>query len=294
MKRFLIHLIFIGYGSLVFGQSFSNGIVVNKVNTDNTIGAQHRSLLRSNLQTQLGGGENSSLGSLFCNAFMSQLSSQEISGMAKKKVYEYALDLTFYDAVLNQEYRVSTLQLTGSGATPNAAVKSAIQGLRSKRKELSLLKQKVVDEQQAAFKDCTTVQARIVDFKSQKKYASILALTNNIGAAHPCYATFVTARKAAYEAQQAMGCQNAISKAKASIAIGNFEDASRFLGQVDPRMDCTGEIDQVITEMGAKFSAEQMKTLEWYIKYKSDEIDIQKAQMNIISNLVLKELLHAH
>lgn len=295
MKNLIFVFGLLLFATLLNGQSFSDGILVNDINFDKTIPSSEIVLLRNNLQFQLGqlNGETA-FGSLTCNAFLSQLQMEQITGIANKQVFKYALDLTFYDRVLDQEYDRATINLVGSGQNNLAAVKSAIQNIRTKGKELALIKEKVWQMQSETMQSCDKIIGQLADFDMEKNYTKILVLTNHISSDHPCYADIKITREKAYKAHQSLSCGAAIAKAKASMAINDFENASRYIGQVDPKMDCADEIDSLIAEMDSKFSAQQMKTMEWYIKYKSDEADIQKAQISIISNLVLKELIHAH
>lgn len=295
MRKICSFFIFFACIYTAQGQSLSNGILVGKIDVDNSISRSNQELLRDLLQNQLGKINNgTTFGSLFCNAFLSQVNQGEISGMAKKKVFKYALDLKFYDIVLNEEYHTATFNLSGSGSNKEQAIKACIQSLRRKKKELASTKEKVWQIQASTLKSCDKINRKLSELQELKQYTSILALTNTINLDHPCYNSMASYRKEAYQAQQLASCNQAIRNAKASLAVNDFEKVKRIITQVDPKLECATEIDELIKEMSQKFSDQQMEVMEWYIKYKSDEMDMQKAQMNIISNLILKELIHAH
>jgi hypothetical protein len=274
---------------LLSGQSGRMNILVDLPQVTTEADGAEAGALRQILQTRLAppAGENY-FGSLACRATLSRTGTEEISGIAKRQVVRYVLDLRIYDRVLDEALADRSLQLTGSGDTDRAAAQNAVRQLHRRGTELQAFAAEALRAHQASLLSCEKVLARLQTLLDQRAYTQILALTNGLAEDHPCYGAVSGVRDRAYAQRQSAWCNTAIQKAQSALAVADFATASRLLSSIDPRLDCAADVDRLIQDMAARFSERDMKTLDWYLAYKTGELDLQRARTEIISNLVLQ------
>jgi len=145
----------------------------------------------------------------------------------------------------------------GAGRTRNAALVNAVSSLQGNDPDLR-------DFSRAA-------RDRILDYYSQRcdqiildaqtaaqtghvdqALASLLGVPDVVTDCHPAASAAAVAIFSAYQRQQ---CESGIRKARAAMAVDNFEDAIAQVSLVDPGSPCADEADQLITDIDREVQA---------------------------------------
>ena len=145
----------------------------------------------------------------------------------------------------------------GAGRTRSAALVNAVSSLQGNDPDLR-------DFSRAA-------RDRILDYYSQRcdqiildaqtaaqtghvdqALASLLGVPDVVTDCHPAASAAAVAIFSAYQRQQ---CESDIRKARAAMAVDNFEDAIARVSLVDPGSPCADEADQLITDIDREVQA---------------------------------------
>lgn len=227
-------------------------------------------------------------GSLSCTAIWRVTDERMISGMAKKKIMRFALDLSFYDEALEEDFGRLTIPLSGSGGSVAIANNAALEKLRMPQKQLKAKVAAVIAEHQAVLSDCVDVVARFETLRSTDKNAVLLALSNHINGEHPCSDLVGDIVSSVYEEQQRAACSQSVRQAKLALASANVHRAVALLSSIDPATECDAEIDELLDQLIEHAQVKDLQRLDWHLRYRDQRYDRYAARIHVISQTLLK------
>jgi len=270
-------------------QIMSQSILVSKVETPATSNHGLKIRLQNIVQDQLDSLTGQDFyGSLSCSAIWRVTAERMISGMAKKKIMRFALDLSFHDEALGKDFGRLTIPLTGSGSSIAIANNAGLEKLRTPQKQLETRVATVIAEHEAALSDCANVVTRFETLRSVDENTGLLALSNHINVAHPCNGLIGDIVSSVYEAQQKAACTQSIRQAKLALASSNIHRAVALLSSIDPATECDAEIDELLDQLIEHAQAKDLQRLDWHLRYRDQRYDRYAARVHVISQTVLK------
>jgi hypothetical protein len=266
-------------------------ILVTEVKVPTTENRSVGKELRALLQTKMDSlTESRQYGSLSGKLAWRVTDERAIMGMAKKFIRRFALKVTFYDTVLEEEFGSITLSVTGSGLSKAAAAINALEKLEEPQGELAEAVAKAQSDHQKIIANCTELLPLMHRLISEHRTADLLALSNHISPASACYSEANTLTGDVYQAQQARECSQLIRAAKLQLVAGNIVGASRILSRLDPELDCDEKADELVDQLLEKATAAELQPLDWHLRYRAQNYDRYAARRYVISQLVLKSV----
>lgn len=269
----------------IIGQSVLVSQVEISPNPDRGLSVRLQNIIQDQLDTLTG---QDFYGSLSCTAVWRVTDERMISGMAKKKIMRFSLDLSFYDDALGEDFGQVSIPLTGSGDNAVKSNNSAVEKLRTPNKQLKAKVAEVLAEHKAMLTNCIDVVARFETLRAAGKFSEMLALSNHINTSHPCSGSVTGIVSSVYEEQQEMACVQSIRQAKLALASANYRRAVSVLSSIDPANECDGEIDELLDQLIEQAQAKDLRRLDWHLRYRDQRYNRSAARVHVISQTILK------
>lgn len=203
-------------------------------------------------------------------------------------MHAYGLEVTFFvgDGIEGTLFSSTSMNLKGVGTTPTKAYKMALKNIRTTDTRFKGLieqgKTKIIEYYNS---QCDILLKEADMLVSQNKYElAIKKLIEVPEVCKECYDKAMNAVGPVYQKQIDRECKSLLSKAQSAWSEGQDADAaqnaSSFLGKVDPNSNCFGEVQTLTQSMAKRIKELDQREWDFKLKQQQDNVDIQKATIS--------------
>lgn len=203
-------------------------------------------------------------------------------------MHAYGLEVTFYvgDGIEGKLFSSTSMNLKGVGTTPTKAYKMALKNIRTTDTRFKGLieqgKTKIIEYYNS---QCDLLLKEADMLVSQNKYElAIKKLIEVPEVCKECYDKAMNAVGPVYQKQIDRECKSLLIKAKSAWSEGQdanaAQNASIFLGKIDPNASCFGDVQTLTQSMAKRIKELDQREWDFKLKQQQDNVDIQKATIS--------------
>ncbi len=176
----------------------------------------------------------------------------------------------------NLVYNTFSKKIKGSGNNKAQAISNAFSQIKATD---DTYKQFIIASKSKIFKyyaeNCKAIIRNADNLSAKQDYEQSISLLQSIPiASTDCYNEAQKKSLVVYNKYQTVLCSKNITKAKASIAINNYEDAFAALEMIDPASSCYPEVKKMIAQVSSKIERKEQQAL-----------DLEKQRMNAVKEI---------
>lgn len=203
-------------------------------------------------------------------------------------MHAYGLEVTFYvgDGIEGKLFSSTSMNLKGVGTTPTKAYKMALKNIRTTDTRFKGLieqgKTKIIEYYNS---QCDLLLKEADMLVSQNEYElAIKKLIEVPEVCKECYDKAMNAVGPVYQKQIDRECKSLLIKAKSAWSEGQdanaAQNASIFLGKIDPNASCFGDVQTLTQSMAKRIKELDQREWDFKLKQQQDNVDIQKATIS--------------
>jgi len=203
-------------------------------------------------------------------------------------MHAYGLEVTFYvgDGIEGKLFSSTSMNLKGVGTTPTKAYKMALKNIRTTDTRFKGLieqgKTKIIEYYNS---QCDLLLKEADMLVSQNEYElAIKKLIEVPEVCKECYDKAMNAVGPVYQKQIDRECKSLLTKAKSAWSEGQdanaAQNASIFLGKIDPNASCFGDVQTLTQSMAKRIKELDQREWDFKLKQQQDNVDIQKATIS--------------
>lgn len=176
----------------------------------------------------------------------------------------------------NLVYNTFSKKLKGSGNNKAQAISNAFSQIKAADEAY---KQFIIASKAKIFKyyaeNCKAIIRNADNLSAKQDYEQSISLLQSIPiASTDCYNEAQKKSLVVYNKYQSILCSKNITKAKAAIAVNNYEDAFVALEMIDPASSCYPEVKKLIAQVSSKIERKEQQAL-----------DLEKQRMNAVKEI---------
>ncbi|MDG1724814.1 MAG: hypothetical protein P8I11_03910 [Bacteroidia bacterium] len=213
-----------------------------------------------------------------------QIVSKDITPTAPP-MHAYGLEVTFFvgDGIEGKLFASTSMNLKGVGTTPTKAYKMALKNIRTSDARFKGLiedgKTKIIEYYNS---QCDILLKEADMLASQNEFdLAIKKLIEVPEVCKDCYDKAMTAVGPVYQKQIDRECKTLLGKAKSSWSEGQdanaAQNASSYLGKIDPNAGCFNEAQTFTQSMAKRIKELDQREWDFKLKQQQDEVDVKKA-----------------
>ena len=202
-------------------------------------------------------------------------------------VYNYSLEVTLLigDAVQGTLFASQSIEVKGAGNTENSAYMKAISSIKSTDKEYQTFlnngKQKIIEYYNSK---CDFYLKEAQSLTSKGEYDGAIATLFSIPeVCKECYDKAMDAVGPIYKQQIDRQCKKDLMEANNLWSTNQdyygAEQASKFLGSIDPNSSCFNEAKLLNDKIAKRIKEIDQREWAFQLKQQQDDVDIQKAEI---------------
>lgn len=203
-------------------------------------------------------------------------------------MHAYGLEVTFFvgDGIEGKLFSSTSMNLKGVGTTPTKAYKMALKNIRTTDTRFKGLieqgKTKIIEYYNS---QCDLLLKEADMLVSQNEYElAIKKLIEVPEVCKECYDKAMNAVGPVYQKQIDRECKSLLIKAKSAWSEGQdanaAQNASIFLGKIDPNASCFGDVQTLTQSMAKRIKELDQREWDFKLKQQQDNVDIQKATIS--------------
>jgi len=176
----------------------------------------------------------------------------------------------------NLIYNSISKKIKGSGNNKSQAITNAFSQIKPSEE---FYRQFIVTSKSKILKyytdNCKTIIKAADNLSAKQEYEQSISLLQSIPiASTDCYDEAQKKSVEVYKKYQSVLCSKNITKAKAAIAINDYENALEALNVIDPTSTCYSEVQKLISQISSKVN-----------KKEEQELDLEKRRINAIKEI---------
>jgi hypothetical protein len=176
----------------------------------------------------------------------------------------------------NLVYNTFSKKIKGSGNNKAQAISNAFSQIKATdeayKQFILASKTKIL---QYYADNCKAIIQKADNLSAKQDYEQSISLLQSIPIASTgCYNEAQKRSLAVYNKYQSVLCSKNITKAKAAIAINNYEDALAALEMIDPASSCNAEVKKLIAQISSKIERKEQQAL-----------DLEKQRINAVKEI---------
>ena len=176
----------------------------------------------------------------------------------------------------NLIYNSISKKIKGSGNNKSQAITNAFSQIKPSEE---FYRQFIVTSKSKILKyytdNCKTIIKAADNLSAKQEYEQSISLLQSIPiASTDCYDEAQKKSVEVYKKYQSVLCSKNITKAKAAIAINDYETALEAVNVIDPTSTCYSEVQKLISQISSKVN-----------KKEEQELDLEKRRINAIKEI---------
>ena len=214
---------------------------------------------------------------------LSQGKKEKIRGLDNRTVTTADLNIQAFDFLTEQHLDSKDFVITASGNSEHHSNKELLQKLRSKKSKIttwltSLDKGEI---------DCGAIKNRIQSLLKINSFSEAYTLANN----QACQENAYDLKESIITAYQNYSCSKNLRKAKAELAVKNYEEAIKYIITIDPDTACGENIDELIQVIQEEYQEDYTDSFNYYLKYMEIEVANRNDRKLLFDIILLNNLL---
>lgn len=185
-------------------------------------------------------------------------------GLEKITVAVIDLTLSIKQISSNKSFNIVSKKIKGSGKTEELAVTNAFSLIKVDDKDLLAF---ITKGKENIFKyyneNCKNILSKAKGLSAKHDFEQALSLAQSIPeTGNSCYLEAQKNALTYYQGYQSKLCKENIVKAKAEIAIKNYENALSYLNMIDTNSSCYAEVEKLIGQISGKVEKDENKVID--------------------------------